>query len=381
MRPLALILGIFLTAGVTIAAIASMVVPRATRTGLAHLVTRSVLGVVHIPLRVLGGYRAQDRWLRLAAPISVLIQLAIFVMLVIVGIALVIYGQFDLTWKQAAWQSAATVTTLGTTEAVNWSSAMSSATGAFLGLVIIAVFMGYLVGLYSSYVARESLMAGFAQIAGEPAWGPMVLARSMVLAGDPGEELCCADWSSWMTDVRLGQQASPVLSHFRSPDPQRHWIVTMLSMLDATALALALGRASDRPAAVRCLAQGSITLGVLSRQGVGDEATNWSTETALLSILDGGSTAIDPSLGAIDDVEWAAAVDLLTVAGVGDRTTIDGLRNTVESMRAFYAADALALARELHAVRAPWSGARLIDTPVLWPCGPDGWTPPAVVTA
>ena len=160
------------------------------------------------PLRIPLSYRSQDRWLRLAAPISVLLQLAVFVFLVIVGVSMIIYGQFDLTWKQAAWQAAATVTTLGTTEAVNWSSAMSAAVGAFLGLVIIAVFMGYLVGLYSAYVARESFMARFAQVGGEPAWGPMVLARSRMIFGDPAAACDFDEWTDWITDLRIGQPGS-----------------------------------------------------------------------------------------------------------------------------------------------------------------------------
>jgi hypothetical protein len=382
-RTLALIAGLLFTAGVTITAVASMVVPRATRSGLAHVVTRGVTAVMRLPLRLLRDYRSQDRWLRLAAPISVMVQLAVFVFLIIIGVALVVFGQFDLTWKQAAWQGAATVTTLGVTEAVNWSSAMTAAVGAFLGLVIIAVFMGYLVGLYSAYVARESLMARFAQVGGEPNWGPMVLARSQLLAGDPTDALKWDDWSTWMTDVRLGQQASPVLAHFRSPDPRRHWTVSLLSMLDATALALALGELPAPASAVRCLAEGTITLGVLHRPGLDEEQTNWTIEQQVLELLDGPATAAgavsEAGAGAIGDGEWAAAADLLTSSGVATTDQLASCRPVVEALRSLYAADAHALAATLHAVRAPWSGDRHTPTPVLWPHGPRGWHAPTGV--
>lgn len=383
MRVAALIAGLLLTVVVTVTAVASMVVPRATRSGLAHVITRAVTAVVRLPLHILRDYRSQDRWLRLAAPISVLVQLAVFVFLTIIGVALVIYGQFDLSWKQAAWQSAATVTTLGTTEAVNWSSAMSSAVGAFLGLVIIAVFMGYLVGLYSAYVARESLMARFAQVGGEPSWGPMVLARSQILAGAPTDALKWEEWSAWMTDVRLGQQASPVLAHFRSPDPRRHWSVAMLAMLDAASLALALGLVPARATAIRCLAEGTITFGVLHRQGLDVEQTNWVIERRLVELLD---VAVSPipavaagASGVIGDDEWSAAVELLTTSGVASAADLEARRPLIEAMRSLYVADAYALAGSLHAVRAPWSGARHWTTPVLWPDGPPGWREPVGV--
>lgn len=367
MRPVWLILGLLLTTGTTLAAIASMVVPRATRHGLAHAVSTSVLAAMRAPLRVTRSYRAQDRWLRLTGPISVLAQLAVFVFLVIVGIAMVIYGQYDLTWKQSAWQAAATVTTLGTTEAVNWSSAMSAAVGAFLGLVIIAVFMGYLVGLYSSYVARESLMARFAQVAGEPAWGPMVLARSQALYGDATAALDCDEWTGWMTDVRIGQQASPVLAHFRSPDPLRHWSITTLAILDATALALALDLAPSRGSSIRCVAAGTLMLAVLDRKSLTEEWRNWEIERRLLELLDSPQTTGSNRPSSLDDDEWAMAVELLVGAGVTDGDRLERARHTFEAIRSMYVDDAMTIARSLHGVRAPWSGERSFTGAVLRP--------------
>ena len=358
MRQASLILGLLLTIGVTIAAIASMVVPRATRRGLSHAVTTFVFAVLRAPLHVPLSYRMQDRWLRLAAPISVLIQLAVFVFLVIVGVSLIIFGQFDLTWEQSAWQAAATVTTLGTTEAVNWSSAMSAAIGAFLGLVIIAVFMGYLVGLYSAYVTRESFMARFAQVAGEPAWGPMVLARSKMIFGDADAAFAFDDWTQWITDLRVGQQASPVLAHFRAPDPMRHWTITMLAMLDATSLALALGLVRARGAAICCVAEGTLTLGVLERKRLDLELRNLTIEQAVLDILESPSVRREPTAARLDDADWAKAVELLTATGVADEGTLDGARSRFEAIRALYIDDAMAIARSLHSVRALWSGPR-----------------------
>lgn len=360
-------MGVVLTAGVTIAAIASMVVPRATRSGLAHIVTKSVLIVTRFPLRAMRTYKMQDRWLRMAAPISVLVQLAIYVFLIIVGMAFVIYGQTHLTWKQAAWQSASTVTTLGSVESVNGPSAITVSIGAFLGLVVIAVFMGYLVGLYSAYVARESLMARFSQIGGEPAWGPMVLARSAALSGQPASLLDCENWQTWMADVRLGQQASPVLAHFRSPDPLRHWVTTLLAILDATSLALGLGIAQDRAAAIRVLAEGTITLRVLNRKGVGQERLNWQFEKYVLDVLNGTATPNPAASTKVSDEEWNAAVGVLVGMGAATRASLESSRSTFDALRDLYASDACALASHLHAVRGPWSGERRFELPVLWP--------------
>ena len=369
-RQLSLVLGLLLTVGATIAAIASMVVPRATRRGLSHAVTTGVLSAMRAPLRIPLSYRTQDRWLRLAAPISVLVQLAVYVFLVIVGTSLIIYGQFDLTWKQAAWQAAATVTTLGTTEAVNWSSSMTAAVGAFLGLVIIAVFMGYLVGLYSAYVARESFMARFAQVAGEPAWGPMVLARSEMIFGDVDSAFAFDDWTEWITDLRVGQQASPVLAHFRSPDPMRHWTITMLAMLDASSLALALGDVRDRGAAICCVSEGTLTLAVLNRKHLDQEWRNLAIERSILNILESTDERFTAGTGSLEDDEWEKAVELLTVSGVADDDALVRARPKFEAIRALYIDDAMAIARSLHSVRALWSGPRSFVGAVCAPATP-----------
>jgi hypothetical protein len=138
-------------------------------------------------------------------------------------------------------------------------------------------------------------------------------------------------------------------------------------MLDATSLALGLGIVEDRAAAIRVLAEGTITLRVLHRKGVSQEQLNWQFEKYVLDVLDGSGPPRPPGSTMVSEDEWDAAVGVLVGMGAADRTSVESSRTTFDSLRALYASDACEMASRLHAVRGPWSGERLFNVPVVWP--------------
>lgn len=170
MRAVAAVLGVLSTLWVLKAMVQDMLVPRGTRALLARTLSASVNGVSRAPLSVLRTYGAQDRWIAGAAPASVLLQLVVYFTLVILTMGLVMYGVTDLSLGQSMYQSGASVTTLGMVEPVDDAGEVASFVAAFLGLVVVAVFIGNLMALYGAYVARESQMARLALLAGQPPW-------------------------------------------------------------------------------------------------------------------------------------------------------------------------------------------------------------------
>lgn len=181
MRTLALVVGIVLTAATFLALCLAMLVPRHSEPLIARVINSITAGVADAPLRLLRTYWAQDRWLSGAAPIALLLQLTTYVVLLILTLGLVVYGTRDLDLVKSMFQSGATLTTLGIVEPVTVASAITTFVAAFLGLVVIAIFVGYLLALYGAHVDRESGMARAALLAGEPAWGPMMIARAELL--------------------------------------------------------------------------------------------------------------------------------------------------------------------------------------------------------
>ena len=136
MRALLLLIGIALTAGTVLAMVKSMLMPRASRSLVADAIHRGIGAVVRAPIGLLRSYGGQDRWLALAPPIAILLELATYVAVLIASLGLVVYGTTDLTFGQALYQSGSTLTTLGIVEPVNVASAITVYIAAFLELPV-----------------------------------------------------------------------------------------------------------------------------------------------------------------------------------------------------------------------------------------------------
>jgi hypothetical protein len=119
MRVLATILGVLGTIVIVGSIVDSMLVARAKKSRLASFIGSFVLFVAKAPLRVLPSYRWRDRWLSGVAPVAMLLQLAIYGVLLIVTLGLWIFGVTDLSLGNSLYQSGSTFTTLGIVEPVN----------------------------------------------------------------------------------------------------------------------------------------------------------------------------------------------------------------------------------------------------------------------
>lgn len=366
MRTAALTIGIILTLWTFWSMVRAMLVPH----GSIGLVARTVQGFVwviaRIPLRAMRSYRTQDRWLAGVAPVSIILQLAVYATILIFTIGLVVYGLSDLTFGDSLYQSGSTFTTLGIVEPVSVPGAVTTFIAAFLGLIVIAIFIGYLMGTYSAYVAREAHMARVAMVAGEPAWAPQILIRGRLL-GLPDDQLPDGRaWIEWITNLRLNQLVNAALGDFRSTSAWRHWTTTLLAVLDAASLRLALSPNGTHPHLTELVTQAAAALRALTTTGRGvTRIPNWQIESQVLDALaDRGDASGDPRLSR---AEFDDAIDELRAAGIAIPDDVDAVWRRFAALRATYAHHAIELAIRHHAVRSPWSGPRTPQTPVIWP--------------
>ena len=345
------IVGVILTVVVAADMIRAMLVPHGARAPIARATAAVVLGAYRSAVRLVPTFRQQDRMLATAAPVALLAQLIVYVTILILTMGLVMRGMSDLDITTSLYQSGSTLTTLGIVAPVTAASAVASFVAAFLGLVAIAVFIGYLLALYSSYTARESQMARMSLLAGEPAWGPVILARVHVLGGSIDNAIDWRTWTNWICDVRTNHAVNPLLSWFRSTSMLRHWTTSTLAVLDAAALRAALDPDSVDPTVIELLAEGSVAAQVLT--GV-EMARNWDSERAVLSAL----RAQVVTKQTLADEQWAEGIDCLRGAGIAVDANDDATRARFEALRGLYAERLVSLAHDLHAVPAPWSGPR-----------------------
>lgn len=360
MRLAVFIVGVVGTFALVAAMVQSMLITRNSRNWISRVVSTSIIGLARIPLRFFRTYTARDRWLSGLAPATLLILLTVYGIGFIGTLGMAVWGSTDLDVWESLYQSGSTFTTLGIVEPTNATSAIVSFIGAFLGLVVVAIFIGYLLALYGMYSNREAVMARLSTYAGEPAWGPEFLSRAAII-GRPLSDAPNVDIVlGWVSELRLTQEMNPILAAFRSTSRNRHWVITALAALDAVALRLAFDKSGDVPADIQFLTQGTLALSAFNRR----DAENWSVERHIVSVIRGEFVADRLTLS---DDEWQAGWDEMSRAGVKTVLSEATVRSRLEAMRSLYVDDAITLATSNHAIRAPWSGERTPKTPVVWP--------------
>jgi len=231
---------------------------------------------------------------------------------------------------------------------------------AFLGSTVIAVFIGFLLTLYAAYTAREAGVSELSLLTGEPAWGPEMIVRTRRVNDAPTAG-AVEKWIAWMCALRVNQYIYPLLNHFRSPMANRHWVTSLLAVLDATAIRITALDEETEPSLIRFLAEGANTMHMLRRSEMArhaqsddsDDVTAWRFESEILSADQ--TPAGDPG---VTRAEWDAAMKFLADNGARLKPDREAAWRTFARIRAHYAPPACFLADALFAPPAPWSGPR-----------------------
>ena len=367
MRLVALIIGVILTLATLYGLVQAMLVPRNSSNYVARLIERIVTTTSHAPLRLMRTYRRQDRWLAGSAPITVFLQLIVYVVILIFTIGLVMYGLGGGSYGDSLYQSGSTFTTLGLVVPANSATIAVGFIAAFVGMVVIAVFIGYLLAIYAAFIARESTMARVSTVTGEPAWGVQILVRAHLLGLPDANAPLSMSWVDWITSVRLSQRVNPVLSALRSTASNRHWTTTALAVLDAAALRVSFHPDERGAGHIELLTTGAASFRVLAEVSQGREpgSGTWDMEQRLLRALEGTeSGAVDCG---VTRAEFDDGLDEIQAAGVDVPADRDAVWRRFSGIRHLYAPSLFHLAQRYHAVPAPWSGPRSPALEVIWP--------------
>lgn len=397
-RVVAVVLGAVLFGATIHAILANMLVPRPRQALIGKLATAPTWRTFRWLAFRRSSYVSRDALLAASGPVTVLVQLVVFVLAFVIASALLVYGFTGRGITRSLYEAGSALLTLGIVEPASVGAVTVGLITAFVGLVVVAILIGYLMTLYSAYSERESAVAQLGLLAGEPAWGPELLCRSTLL-GNTNRSHIYDRWTDWTSDVRLSHTLYPILNQFRSSQPRRHWLTTLIAVLDAAALELTtLAPSANRTALVRLLAEGTETLSSLraatppTKDRGGHPPPDAAPETNARWMLPGSSTAESAVMAAItadaqasligpnvaeaarriDDPgitrdQWVYACEVLSAAGLSVQPDTDTAWHAFSTIRASYAHNAYAMAQEVYAAPAPWSGPRSPDTPVVWP--------------
>jgi hypothetical protein len=338
---------VVLLAGVTVlladaySVLVVLIVPRAGTSRLTYpmRLTRALFR------RVAGlgrSYATQDRVLALSEPVALIVLLATWLTLAVFGFTLVNWGIGSQPFTLAFSEAGSSVFTLGFTLSHTEGSRVVDFIAAGTGLVLVALQIAYLPTLYAAYNRRETLVTLLESRAGSPAWGPELLIRHQLVGTIDNLANLFADWERWSADVAESHSTYPSLLYLRSPRSTNSWIVSLLAVMDAAALILAIDPDGAPIEARMCIRMGFTCLRDIAR--------------ATRIPFDPDPQPDDPIV--LTRAQFDDARGRLLAAGFASSRTADDAWAHFRGWRVNYEAVGYAIAYRFNAPPAMWSGPR-----------------------
>jgi len=346
--------------------IGTLVVPRRSRDRISHAVDLAVTWCYATATARSRDYAVRDQRLAWQASTTILVQLAVWLVLLYLGCGLMMLPFDDLGFGHALAQAGSSLFTLGyvgpdsgTLTAIDYLAAAS-------GLVVVALQIGYLPTLYGAFNRRETEVTLLSGRAGSPAWGPEILARTRFGIGveDDGAVMdqFYLNWERWAADVSESHTNYPVLTRFRSPAKLASWLVALVAVLDSAALWLALAP-STAPVQEARLA---LRMGFSSLRAV--------AETLGLEVDPDPDPDPDAEI-ALTYEEYLVGIERITSTSFRVERSPEQAWPDFRGWRVNYEAVAYALTARLDAVPAPWTGPRRTGDAPMQPMRPPNRTP------
>ncbi len=352
---------LLLAAGVAIclltadSVIRTLIVPRGITSRWSVWISTAVVGAFRNVACRTRSYASRDRVLAPAAPVVIILLLFSWLMLFMLGFALILMVTGGLAFGDAWHESGSSLLTLG----FAWSGRVQLSTVDFIaaatGPILIGLLIGYLPALYGAYNRRERMVTLMHARASEPNWGPEVLARQALLGTLRELPSFWGEWEHWAADVSESHSSYPILIAFRSTKPRRNWAVALLAAMDAAALQLSVAPSLPQGSARMMLRQGMACMHDLADM------------IGLTSDVDPVLAEPRPDLVTLTRSEFDDAVDRLVESGFPCERTGEEAWLLFRQWRSFYEVQAYYLCDRINAVPAPWSGPRTPPLPVEKP--------------
>jgi hypothetical protein len=129
---------------------------------------------------------------------------------------------------------------LGDVAPVTWPARMLTVVESGLGLGFLALIIAYLPVLYQAFSKREVTISLMDARAGSPPSGAELLLRLARAGRIEKVEAVLADWERWCAELLESHISFPVLGYYRSQHGNQSWLASLATMLDASALLLAI---------------------------------------------------------------------------------------------------------------------------------------------
>jgi hypothetical protein len=147
---------------------------------------------------------------------------------------LLVVGAHPL-WE-AFLESGSSLLTLGFRAPTDTVGAILTFSESIFGLGLLALVVSYLPSTYASFSRRELMVTSLDTQAGSPPSAAELLERLARIDGIGELDAFWQEWARWFADIAETHTSTPTLVLFRSPQPERSWVIAAGTVLDAAAL-------------------------------------------------------------------------------------------------------------------------------------------------
>jgi len=237
----------------------AFLVPQRVRRG--PRIVRTVREIAWRPWRWLANAlpdRAADTMLGLYGPVSLVMNLALWMLGLVVGYAALQWAGGSrlavgpgVSFGQDLYFSAATLVSSGTGQlsAQTTFARVIQVTDAASGLLTLAIVIGYLPALFQAYSKREATVSQLDARAGSPPTAGRLVIRSTRRGGWPAINDYLGEWETWTAELMETHLSYPILASYRSQHVHQSWLAALCTVLDSCALTVALAPVGTADAA------------------------------------------------------------------------------------------------------------------------------------
>jgi hypothetical protein len=334
--------GTVLIAWTVLSAVRTVILPRAAASTLSRVVFRFTRGLFRAISSMRKTFEWRDAVMAMFAPTGLFFLVASWLAFITAGFMAIFWSVEQEGWADAFHESGSSLLTLGFAPIEGTALQAVSFVEAALGLGFVALLITYLPSMYSAFSRRETLVALLEVRAGSPPSAEEMLTRFHNIGWTEHLTDVWREWEVWFAEVEETHTTYPVLTFYRSPQPDRHWVTAAGTVLDGASLTLSTLDVEWQPQAAL-----QIRAGFLALRRIADF---FGIE------YDPNPTPDDPI--SISRAEYDDVVDRLAEAGLPVKEDRDQAWRDFAGWRVNYDTPLLALAELTTAPYAPWSSDR-----------------------
>ncbi len=255
-----MVIGLLLGLGVSLDAFQTIILPRRPAGRLR--ITRLFYILTWVPWFAVASRirseRRRDQVFSIYGPLSLLLLLVVWALLLILGFALLYYSlgtpfndammthfggsRFEI-WTDL-YVSGTTLFTLGLGDVVPIRPIARAmiVLESGVGLGLVALVVGYLPVLYGAFSRREVNVALLDARAGSPPTASELLNRHGFDGGEEALVELLAEWERWAAELLESHVSYPILCYYRSQHDNQSWLSALVAILDACSLLISTVR-------------------------------------------------------------------------------------------------------------------------------------------